>query len=167
MAAREYKKFRYVYTNGSAAPRLEPVPEYTPEQRRRDELRRRRAWEEKKRRERTLVRQNQRRETLMNPGYVFFLAVAIAAVGIVCGVFLHTQSLLVEQREACYALEQELNDVQRANDILEHDIMTAANLNQIRESAEELGMTYPDAKHIVYYSVDNSSYGTESGIYAR
>ena len=48
MAARQYKKFHYVYTNGSAAPRLEPVPEYTPEQRRRDELRRRRAWEEKK-----------------------------------------------------------------------------------------------------------------------
>lgn len=167
MAAREYKKFRYVYTNGSAAPRLEPVPEYTPEQRRRDELRRRRAWEEKKRRERSMVRQNQRRETLMNPGYVFFLAVAIAAVGIVCGVFLQKQSVLMEQREACYVLQQELSEAQRANDILEHDIMTAANLNQIRESAEELGMTYPDAEHVVYYSVDNSSYGTESGVYAR
>lgn len=167
MAAREYKKFHYVYTDGSAAPRLEPVPEYTPEQRRRDELRRRRAWEEKKRRERSLVRQNMRRETLMNPGYVFFLAVAIVAVGFVCGIFLQKQSALIEQRESCYVLEQELSDLQRSNDVLEHNIMTAANLNQIRTSAEELGMTYPDADHVVYYTVDNSTYGTESGIYAR
>ena len=167
MAAREYKKFRYVYTSGSAAPRLEPVPEYTPEQRRRDELRRCRAWEEKKRRERSLVRQNQRRETLMNPGYVFFLAVCILAVGTVCGLFLHTQSTLIEQRESCYVLEQELSELQRDNDILEHEIMTAAILNQIRTSAEELGMTYPDMDHVVYYTVDNSSYSTESGIYAR
>ena len=167
MAARQYKKFHYVYTNGSAAPRLEPVPEYTPEQRRRDELRRRRAWEEKKKRERSLVRQNQRRETLMNPGYVFFLAIAIVAVGVTCGMFLHVQYSLIEQRESCYALQQDLSELQRDNDVLEHDIMTAANLNQIRTSAEELGMTYPDMDHVVYYTVDNSTYGTEGGIYAR
>jgi hypothetical protein len=77
------------------------------------------------------------------------------------------QSTLIEQRESCYVLEQELSELQRDNDILEHDIMTAANLNQIRTSAEELGMTYPDMDHVVYYSVDNSTYGTESGIYAR
>lgn len=167
MAAREYKRYRYVYTDGSAAPRLEPVPRRTPEQIRREQLRRQRAIEERRRRERTQVRQNQRRETLMNPGYVLFLAVAIVTVSIFCGLFLQKQSALVEQRESVYALQQELSELQRSNDILEHDIMTAANLNQIRESAEDLGMDYPDAGQIVYYSVDNDLYGAESGIYAR
>ncbi|MCI8991469.1 MAG: hypothetical protein HFG80_01890 [Eubacterium sp.] len=105
------------------------------------------------------TRRNRERESVMSRGYVAFLIAAVLTVSVVLGLYIYLQSDVLIRMKNVAALESELLDLQTDNKTLEKRIDTSVPLNEIKNKAvNELGMRYPNADQIIYYSVDSEDY---------
>ena len=160
---RTYKDYRnadlyaeYVYGNTvrktQVAPAYEPQreparrPERTPEQER--ALRQRKA----------AAKKNQQKAMVMNGRYVLFLSAVTLVCAIVAGLFVMMQADVTTNMKNIAALESQISELKIANDATEKRLDTTVNLDEIKEEALALGMTYPAEGQIVEYSVAHSDY---------
>lgn len=150
------------YIEGNTVRKMEAVPQRRSEQVHRELERKQekdRVREERQREARIAARRNQERALQMSPGYVVFLAVAMAAMVGVCGVYLKLQSDIANRMKTVAALESQVTDLKTDNDANLKRINTSIDLESIKNTAiNELGMVYPSKDQIIYFHIDTSDY---------
>lgn len=105
------------------------------------------------------VAKNRARAKKMGPGFVMFLAIAVAMVCLMLTGYLDMRAELVISTKRVAALEQELNNMRLANDEELERIESSINLEEIKQIAvEELGMTYAKSGQVVTISDEGSDY---------
>ena len=115
--------------------------------------------EERQRQARIAARRNQQKALQMSPGYVAFLAAAMAAMVGVCGVYLKLQSDIANRMKTVAALENQVTDLKTDNDATLKRINTSIDLESVKNTAiNELGMVYPGREQIVYFQIDTADY---------
>ncbi len=99
------------------------------------------------------------RDTVMNPGFMLFMTLAMVLTGIVCVQYIRVQSSLTTYVNQISAMEIELQGLRAENDDYESRIKGAIGLEDIKKRAmDELGMTYASDDQIVVYSSDGTDY---------
>ena len=151
------RQYRMVYTEGSAAPRLEPVPKERPKQ---PQPKRTREQEERLRRQQSIARRNQQRALIMNRSYVLFLVTFAMVCAIFAGVFVQQRAGLTTNMNRLAAMESQLTELRAENDALEKQIVTSVSLADIKADAKQLGLAYPGSDQVVYFSVKDDDYMT-------
>lgn len=150
------------YIEGNTVRKMEAVPQRRSEQVHRELERKQekdRVREERQREARIAARRNQERALQMSPGYVVFLAVAMAAMVGVCGVYLKLQSDIANRMKTVAALESQVTSLKTDNDANLKRINTSIDLESIKNTAiNELGMVYPSKDQIIYFHIDTSDY---------
>ncbi|SDB07212.1 hypothetical protein [Eubacterium oxidoreducens] len=105
------------------------------------------------------TKRNRQRAKALSAGNVLFMTLALAAVGMVAACYLHLQADVTEVKSDVVEMQSELITMQDTNDAYEKEIEASVSLTDIKKKAiKELGMTYPSADQIVYYSVDSQDY---------
>jgi len=105
------------------------------------------------------VRKNREKAMLMNPGYVLFLAFAMAVSGAILLSYIRLQSDITNSVNHIAELESEVNSLKLSNDEEYSRIESSVNLEEIKRIAiEELGMTYASEGQIVEYSSEGGDY---------
>lgn len=105
------------------------------------------------------VARNRAKAKKMGPGYVLFLAMAVAIVCFMLTGYLDMKAELTIKTKRVAALEQELNNLKLANDEELERIEGSINLEEIKQIAvEELGMSYAKAGQVVTISDEGSDY---------
>lgn len=174
MAERRYASSgtdrRYRRTNGPTYiyGNVIPKPVYEPERRRRQPEAPRRKHVSRQ------VRRNRRQALQMNPGYVFFIAVAAILTLVICVNYVNLQSRITSRSKNITVLQQQLAELKEENTTRYNTIMDSVNLDEVREKAqEELGMQYASPDQIVEYDSPSADYVMqyesipENGIIAR
>ena len=150
------------YIEGNTVRKMEAVPQRRSEQVHRELERKQekdRVREERQREARIAARRNQARALQMSPGYVVFLAVAMAAMVGVCGVYLKLQSDIANRMKTVAVLESQVTNLKTDNDANLKRINTSIDLESIKNTAiNELGMVYPSKDQIIYFHIDTSDY---------
>lgn len=159
-ATRKEKTVSYI--DGNTVRKLQPNPGRRSEETHRELQEKQRLDREQRERKRALraaARKNQERALQMSPGYVLFLAMAMAVMVAVSGVYLKLQSELTARMKHVASLKSEVLDIRGKNDAEQKRIDTSINLDEIRRKAtEELGMVYPSKDQIVTFEVDSNDY---------
>ena len=91
------------------------------------------------------------------------LAVLTVTALIVCTVFLKLNFQVQQQNYRVAVLQKEIAVLQLENEDAQKRIEDARNLYEVRERAISLGMGYPKAGNVVYYSVDDTDYMFQTG----
>jgi cell division protein FtsL len=149
-------KYRMVYTEGSAAPRLEPVPEKKPEPSRRT-----RRQQEQIRARQNIARRNQQHALRFNRSYLLFLAAVVLICVVGCSVLVSRRTAVTASMQQVSALQEEVSSRKADNDALEKQLQTSVNLNSVKKKARKLGLSYPSSKQVVYFSVNQKDYMTQ------
>lgn len=159
---KEVTNRRVNYIEGNTVRKFEPVPERRNSQVHRELERKQekdREREERQRMARAAARRNQEKALQISPGYVVFLAVAMAAMVGICGVYLKLQSDITGRMKTVAALESQVADLKADNDAALKRINTSIDLEGIKNTAiNELGMVYPSKDQIVYFQIDTTDY---------
>lgn len=128
----------YDYLRGNVVPKVDAVPDYDPEKKRKQVSRQ--------------VRKNRVKEAAITRGYMIFLTVASVAVVAICVLYLSLQSALITQNNAITKLQTQYSDLQEANDARYNNINDSVSLDDIRNKAmNELGMVYASPSQIITY----------------
>lgn len=149
----------YSYTEGNTVRRTDgyTYPEEQELSGQQREAERRREREEQRKNAR--IRRNQEKALQMNPGFVFFTALAAAAVLFMAVNYLKVQTSVVSLMEQIEEKEQKLEEVRADNAVLERQLQTYVDLDYIYEVAtQELGMVHPDQDQVIYYDQVESEY---------
>lgn len=77
---------------------------------------------------------------------------------LVCTVFLQISFRVQQQTYRVTVLQKELNALRQENDDAQKRLEDAARMSDVQERALHLGMGYPKAGNVVYYSVEDSDY---------
>ncbi len=151
--AQDYGTGKRTYIEGNAVRREQTVPKREPANppKSREEILR-------ERERRHYAKRNRERAMSINLGYVIFLTAAAAICFFVCMLFIHLQSDITAHMSAIATLETEVSDQKSDNDAAENRLETTMTLDEVRLRAEELGLVYPSAEQIQYYSIENSDY---------
>ena len=140
------------YVNGNTVRELEaPV---------RRDPRTRREMEEVRRRKnrRNAARRNRQRAMEMNRGYVVFLTGCVLVTALTAVLFVQMQSQMTNHMRSVASLESQVVNLRADNDARYKEITTSVDLNHVKDVAiNELGMTYPKEKQVVYYSIENNN----------
>lgn len=158
----DYNRF---YETGSAARELEidynlaanAEPKYEP-------VRRRSSNPKKDRnelRKRQMARRNQERALAMTPGYVVFLSVMIALTCAAAVLYIKLQTDANVYTDRIAVLQDEVELLRIDNDAHEKRINANTDVNALVAAAKNMGMDYPKADQVVYYSLDTSDYMTQ------
>ncbi len=140
------------YVQGTAAPKLEPVQEPEPRQKKR-----RRQVNTVQANQR--IRRNQERAMYMDLPYVILLTIASIATLYLCVNYLHIQSSITARMHNIEVQEAKLEKLKAENDALETSINTSIDLNKIYEIAtKELGMVYARKNQVLLYDKTESEY---------
>lgn len=157
-----YQEKTVNYIDGNTVRKLQAEPKRRSEETHRELVRKQeqeREQRERKRNARAAARRNQERALQMSPGYVLFLAGAMAVMVGVFGCYLHLQAELTGRMKSVAALESEVLELKTDNDAEQKRIDTSVDLESIRKKAiEELGMVYPAEDQIIYFEVDTTDY---------
>lgn len=157
-----YKGMNTNYIEGNTVKRMEAVPDYKGDEVHRELKRKQeqdRVTEERERKARIAARKNQQKALQMNPGYVAFLTLAMAAMVSACTVYLYLQSEISTRMKNIASLESQVLDLKTDNDAVLKKIDTSINLESIRLAAvNELGMVYPSKEQLVYFEVADNDY---------
>ena len=141
------------YVNGNTVRELEaPV---------RRDPRTRREMEEVRRRKnrRNAARRNRQRAMEMNRGYVVFLTGCVLVTALTAVLFVQMQSQMTNHMRSVASLESQVVNLRAENDARYKEITTSVDLNHVKDVAiNELGMTYPKEKQVVYYSIENNNF---------
>jgi cell division protein FtsL len=149
-------KYRMVYTEGSAAPMLEPVPKEKPEPPRPT-----RKQQEQIRARQNIARRNQQRALRFNRSYLLFLAAVVLICAVGCSILVSKRTAVTASMQKVSALQEEVSSRKADNDALEKQIQTSVNLNSVKKKAKKLGLSYPSSSQVVYFSVDQKDYMTQ------
>lgn len=107
--------------------------------------------------EKTIKRQ--RKNSTINAGYVFFLALMMVVAGYSCMSYLSLTSSISNDLGEIARLEARLNSLKAENDDYENRINSAVDLEAIKKKAmKDLGMQYALDDQIVYYESDDTDY---------
>ncbi len=153
---------RTFYVEGNTIRKTAPAKEY-PEIRRARKAKER-MQEERRRKERAVraAQRNQERALYMNPAYVAFLSMCVVALCVVCGVYINLQSDISSHISNIASIENDIINTRSANDEALNAIESSVDLSSVKYKAmHDLGMVYPRASQIVYYSVDESDSMTQ------
>lgn len=150
----------YSYTEGNTVRRSE-VYTYPEEERQISEREReaelRRSREEQRRN--AQIRRNQEKALQMNPGFIFFIALAAVAVLFMTVNYLKVQSSIISLMNQIEAKEQQLEEMKADNAVMERQLQTYVDLDYIYQVAtEELGMVHPGEDQVIYYDQVESEY---------
>ena len=141
------------YVNGNTVRELEaPV---------RRDPRTRREMEEVRRRKnrRNAARRNRQRAMEVNRGYVVFLTGCVLVTALTAVLFVQMQSQMTNHMRSVASLESQVVNLRADNDARYKEITTSVDLNHVKDVAiNELGMTYPKEKQVVYYSIENNNF---------
>lgn len=157
-AGRSYQTTAYAEGNTVRIEKAYKVPrrEYEAPARKR-ELTREENREAQKRR--IKIRRNQDKALQMNPGFVFFLALASACVMLISVNYLKVQMEIVSAMETIEKREAELEEMKADNDLLESKLQAQMDLEYIYNIATtELGMKRPKEDQVLYYEKTESEY---------
>lgn len=159
---RQYQERNVNYIDGNTVRKIQAEPKRRSDQVHEELVRQQEEERERRARQRSLratARRNQERALQMSPGYVMFLAGAMAVLVAVFGCYLQLQSELNGRMKKVTALESQVLDLRNDNDATQKKITTSVDLESIRQKAtEELGMVYPTDGQIVYFEVDTNDY---------
>lgn len=143
---------RNYYVHGNTVRKLEPARrEYiSPEER--EKIKRKKV-------RRKAVQRNRQRAMSMNMGYVGFLSACVAVCAVISFFYVQNQADYTHNMRKIAALQSQINTLREDNDACEKRIETATDVNNIKTIAvNELGMSYPTAEQVVYYTVENNNY---------
>ena len=105
------------------------------------------------------ARRNRERAAHMNPGYILFMLLMMAAMCFILISYISLQSRITSSVSDITALESELNSLIAANQERENSINASVDLNEVKNTAiTELGMKYPDQGQMVTYTNDKVDY---------
>ena len=99
------------------------------------------------------------RDTSMNPGFMFFLTLAMVLTGVVCMQYIRLQSSVTAYVDKLSRMEIQLEELKAENDDYESRIKGTVGLEDIKRRAmNDLGMTYASDDQIVIYDSDGTDY---------
>lgn len=140
------------YIDGNTVRRLEAAPDYRREQEKRRQ-------KEIRRHNKHVAHRNQERALRMNMGYVLFLTLAAAVTALVSAVYIQLQSDVAGRMRRISALESQVAELKADNDAALKRISTSVDLDYVKNVAiNQLGMVYPKADQIVYYTIEEDDY---------
>ena len=147
---------REYYVYGSAVRQAEARPQRrtaVPPQRRMQ------VRPERTRRTSSQVRRNRNRAMSISPAYAVFLSAAAVFAVIVCVLYLHLQSEVVNRSENITSLQQQLADMKEVNTTEYNAALDSVNLEEVRTRAmEELGLVYEAEGTVIEYNSPTSDY---------
>ncbi len=135
----------YAYVEGTAARKLQSVPE--------------RIQRQPAKKTSRATRKNRERALQMNLHYVLFLtAVAVVTVW-TCVIYLQLQAKGTKLQKEVTALETQVDSAKLQNDSEYNRIMANVDMEHVKEVAmNELGMVQAKKSQIVTYEIDDSDY---------
>lgn len=143
------------YTEGNTVRKMQAVPDYREERRRRE-------WEEQEaelRRKKKIARKNQERALQNSKRYVLFLSIGAIIFAAFAGCYIQIQSDITARMKNISKLESQISALKAENDETYKRLSTAIDLESIKNTAiNELGMFYATEKQIIYYTVDTDDY---------
>ena len=141
------------YVHGNTVRELEAPVRRNPRTRRElEEVRRRKN-------RRNAARRNRQRAMEMNRGYVVFLTGCVLVTALTAVLFVQMQSQMTNHMRSVASLESQVVNLRADNDARYKEITTSVDLNHVKDVAiNELGMTYPKEKQVVYYSIENNNF---------
>ncbi len=105
------------------------------------------------------ARKNRDKAANMNPGYIFFLSLAMIITGYFCIQYLQLQSDITSRVKNIAVLESQYNELKTENDETENRIKGSVGLEAIKKQAmDELGMQYAKEDQIVTYASEDGDY---------
>lgn len=150
-ARRKEIKTNY-YINGNTVRRLEGEPEERLQRQREKEK------EQRKRHNQRIARRNQERMMRVNFTYVLFSTMALAAVCVVCIVYIKLDFNIATKTRQISQLEDKLENLRMENDAAVRRIELTTDLEEVKKKALEYGMKYATQDQIIYYSIKVDDY---------
>lgn len=100
----------------------------------------------------------------MNLGYVLFLTTAALVTALVSVAYIRLQSDVTGRMRRISALESQVANLKADNDAALNRISTSVDLDYVKDAAiNRLGMVYPTADQLVYYSIEDDDYMNQYG----
>lgn len=154
---RDYRAYRQntSYIDGNTV-RQPEVPEYGSEY-----IRRQR--EEKARQRRRAYRAKQKKAMIAQRNHVLFLLVVCTICAVSAVMFIMAKANISKNMTQVAALQTEITELRIANEEAQNRLETTMTLDAVKEKATELGLVYPTAKQIRYYTVQSSDYMNQYG----
>ena len=157
---------RNVYVDGSAARRLQEVPDrvYYPKQasapeKNTSKSKNKSAQPRTPRQPSSQAIKNRKKATSMSSGFVVFLAVISVAILFSCIYYLRLKSEITAQMKHVAYLESELADLKEDNDAYYSQVTSNIDLDAIKKIAiGRLGMKYPSKNQVRTYKTQGGSY---------
>lgn len=95
----------------------------------------------------------------ISPAYAVFLSAAAVFAVIVCVLYLHLQSEVVNRSENITSLQQQLADLKEVNTTEYNAALDSVNLEEVRTRAmEEMGLVYEAEGTVIEYNSPTSDY---------
>lgn len=143
------------YTEGNTVRKMQAVPDYREERRRREQEER----EAELKRQKKIARRNQERALQNSREYVVYLSLVAIVFAAVTGYYIKIQSDITARMKNISKLESQISALKAENDETYKRLSTAVDLESIKNTAiNELGMFYATEKQIVYYMVETDDY---------
>lgn len=99
-----------------------------------------------------------KREMREDRGRLIRLVIVTVMTLLVCTVFLQISFRVQQQTYRVAALQKELTALRQENDDAQKRLEDAARMGDVQEKALQLGMGYPKAGNVIYYSVGDDDY---------
>ncbi len=144
--SRSGKMERYYY-EGNTVRKLQAIPEEEPER------------EQQRKRVSTRTSRNRSRATMVNGGYVLFLAIVSVATLFICVHYLRLKSDVTAQTKVIASKESTLSELKADNDALYNTVLASEDLEYIKDVAmNQLGMQYPGEDQLYEFNTAGNSY---------
>lgn len=98
------------------------------------------------------------RELRESRGRLIWLVIVMVLTLLVCTVFLQMSFCVQQQTYRIAVLQKELNVLRQSNDDAQKRLEDAVTMQDVQQKAQQLGMEYPKAGNVVYYSVGDEDY---------
>lgn len=98
------------------------------------------------------------RELRESRGRLIRLVIVMVLILLVCTVFLQMSFCVQQQTYRIAVLQKELNVLRQSNDDAQKRLEDAVTMQDVQQKAQQLGMEYPKAGNVVYYSVGDEDY---------
>ena len=98
------------------------------------------------------------RELRESRGRLIRLVIVMVLTLFVCTVFLQMSFCVQQQTYRIAVLQKELNVLRQSNDDAQKRLEDAVTMQDVQQKAQQLGMEYPKAGNVVYYSVGDEDY---------
>ena len=98
------------------------------------------------------------RELRESRGRLIRLVIVMVLTVLVCTVFLQMSFCVQQQTYRIAVLQKELNVLRQSNVDAQKRLEDAVTMQDVQQKAQQLGMEYPKAGNVVYYSVGDEDY---------